>query len=221
MTAKRDGYIPALRFRRLTPLYDPVLKWVMQEDVFKRRLIAQAAIQDGLQVLDLGCGTGTLTLMVKRLHPRAEVTGMDGDVEVLTIAKAKAKLAGLPIAWDHGLANQLPYPDGRFDRVLSSLMLHHLKRDLKRTAFSEVLRVLRPGGEFHIMDFGPPRTPAMRGIASILRHMEETSDNFNGLLPGFLSEVGFYQVAENGYIPTFLGPMTFYRAVKPGTGGEK
>jgi len=134
MTAKPDRYIPALRFHRLTPFYDPVLKWVMQEEVFKRRLIAQAAIRDGHQVLDLGCGTGTLTLLVKRLHPRAEVTGMDGDADVLTIAKAKAQQASLPITWDHGLANQLPYPDGRFDRVLSSLVLHHLTRSAEGVA---------------------------------------------------------------------------------------
>jgi ubiquinone/menaquinone biosynthesis C-methylase UbiE len=221
MSIKSDRYIPALRFRSLTPFYDPVLKWVMKEDVFKRRLIARASIQDGQQVLDLGCGTGTLTLMVKRLHPQAEVTGLDGDPEVLSIAKVKAEKAGLAITWDHGMADKLPYPDKRYDRVLSSLMVHHLTRDRKRSAFAEALRVLKPGGEFHLVDFGPPRTLAMRGIALVLRRMEEASDSFDGLLPGFLSEVGFSQAAETGYIPTLLGPMTFYRAVKPVSGGER
>jgi ubiquinone/menaquinone biosynthesis C-methylase UbiE len=221
MTPNPERYIPALHFRRLTPLYDPVLKWVMKEDTFKRRLIAQAALQDGQQVLDLGCGTGTLTLMIKSIRPKVQVTGLDGDAEVLAIAKAKAERAGLAITWDHGLATKLPYPNESFDRVLSSLMTHHLTRDLKRSAFMEVLRVLKPGGEFHIVDYGPPRTFAMRGIAFVLRRLEEASDNFDGLLPGFLSEAGFYEVAGTGFIPTMLGPMTFYLAVRPGLGGKR
>jgi len=221
MTAKPGRYIPALSFRWLTPLYDPVWKWVMKEYAFKRRLIAQAAVHNGQHILDLGCGTGTLTLMIKSIYPKAEVTGMDGDPEVLAIAKAKAKQAGLAITWDHGLATKLPYPDGSFDRILSSLMTHHLTRDQKRSAFAEVLRVLQPGGEFHIVDFGLPHTLAMRGIALVLKRMEEASDNFAGFLPGYLTQAGFSQVAEIGFLPTMLGQMTFYRAVKPGMGGEK
>jgi ubiquinone/menaquinone biosynthesis C-methylase UbiE len=221
MTPKPERYIPALRFRRLTPLYDPMLKWLMKEDAFKRRLIAQAAMKDGQQVLDLGCGTGTLTLMIKSMYPKADVTGMDGDPEVLAIAKAKAEQAGLAITWDRGMAYKLPYPDGRFDRVLSSLMVHHLTRDQKRSAFAEVLRVLKPGGEFHLVDFGPPRTTILCGIAFWMRRMEEVSDNFDGLLPGFLSEAGFSSMAETGYMPIVFGPLMFYRAVRPGLGGAR
>ena len=80
-------YIPALSFKWLTPLYDPLLKWVMREESFKRRLIQQANIHPKMKVLDLGCGTGTLTLMLKRAHPEAEVTGLDGDPQVLDIAR--------------------------------------------------------------------------------------------------------------------------------------
>ena len=91
-------YIPALRFEWLTPLYDPLLKWVMREETFKRKLIDQAGIQPGMKVLDLGCGTGTLTLMLKRVYPNASVTGMDGDPQVLDIAREKAR--GINIQWD-------------------------------------------------------------------------------------------------------------------------
>jgi ubiquinone/menaquinone biosynthesis C-methylase UbiE len=80
-------YIPALSFSWLTPLYDPLLKWGMREETFKRNLIEQAGIQNGHQALDLGCGTGTLTIMLKQAVPGALVTGLDGDPEVLSIAK--------------------------------------------------------------------------------------------------------------------------------------
>lgn len=215
MATQPARYIPALSFTWLTPFYDPVLKWVMQEDAFKRRLTSQVNIQAGQQVLDLGCGTGTLTLMLKQLHPTAEVVGLDGDQTVLAMARTKAEQAGLPITWDHGLATELPYAAQAFDRVVSSLMLHHLTRAQKKQAFAEVLRVLRPGGEFHIVDFGPPHTFAMRVFARVLRRMEETPDHFDGLLPGLLTQAGFSQVRESGHVGTGLGPLSLYQAVKP------
>jgi SAM-dependent methyltransferase len=77
--SEHNRYIPALSFRWLTPLYDPLLRWGMREKTFKRRLITQANIQPGQRVLDLGCGTGTLTILVKLLYPDANVVGLEGE----------------------------------------------------------------------------------------------------------------------------------------------
>src|SRR5512135_3086434 len=104
-----DKYIPALHYRLLTPLYDPVLKFVMREETFKLRLVERVHLLQGQRVRDLGCGTGTLTVMLKRSAPAAHITGMDGDEKVLAIARAKAGQAGVEIRWDHGLATSLPY----------------------------------------------------------------------------------------------------------------
>lgn len=71
-------YIPALSFRWLTPLYDPLLKWGMREETFKRRLIERMGLQPNQRALDLGCGTGTLTIMLKQYAPEAQIVGMDG-----------------------------------------------------------------------------------------------------------------------------------------------
>jgi len=84
-------YIPALRFEWLSPLDDPLLKWIMREETFKRKLIDQAAIQPGMKLLNLGCGTDTLTLILKRAMPNAIVTGRDGDPQILAIAREKSR----------------------------------------------------------------------------------------------------------------------------------
>ena len=204
-------YIPALSFKWLTPLYDPLLKWVMREETFKRKLIQQANIQPKMNVLDLGCGTGTLTLMLKRAHPEAQVTGLDGDSQVLDIARDKSR--GTNIQWDEGLASSLSYPDSVFDRVVTSLVIHHLITDDKRRAFKEIYRVLKPRGELHILDFGAPPSPFMRFLSRYIR-LEETADNFAGLIPGFIAEAGFGSVIEAEHFVTIFGPLSSWRAVK-------
>ncbi len=215
MAASNDRYIPALSFRWLTPLYDPLLKWGMREETFKRRLIAQARIQPEASVLDLGCGTGTLTILIKQAMPSANVTGLDGDPEVLQIAEKKTAQASLDITWDHALAYALPYPDASFDRVLSSLVIHHLTGENKIKAFREVFRVLRPGGEFHSVDFGPPHGSGTWLMSRLMRNLEETKDNFDGKLPGMLAEAGFSKVTETAHMTTLFGPISLIQAVKP------
>ena len=212
--AKTDKYIPALSFGWLTPLYDPILKWGMREEYFKLKLIQQAKIQPGMRVLDLGCGTGTLTILIKQLHPDAEVVGLDGDRTVLEIARSKAHQVGVDITLDHGMAFQLPYPDSSFDRVLSSLVIHHLTTDDKQRTMREIYRVLRPGGELHIVDFGKPRHVYARLISLIMRRLEQAADNIQGLLPGMIHAAGFDQVHEPAQYRTLFGDLSLYWARK-------
>ncbi|MBW7883022.1 MAG: class I SAM-dependent methyltransferase [Caldilineaceae bacterium] len=207
-------YIPALRFRLLTPLYDPLLKWGLQEERFKQQLIAQAEIGPHMQVLDLGCGTGTLTVLLARAHSQAGLHGLDGDSAVLAIAAAKARHSGVHITWTQGLSHALPYPNNTFQRVTASLMVHHLNRDQKRRTFREVWRVLSPGGELHIADFGPPHSLVTGWMSRIIRRLEETADNLDGLLPFLLAESGFAEIVETGYLTSIVGPLSLYRAVK-------
>ena len=133
-----DKYLPALSYDRLTPLFDPLLRWSMRELELKRRLIVQAQIEPGQRVLDLGCGTATLTILLKQTHPAAAVVGLDGDPKILAIANAKVATAGVDLTLDHGLAYEMPYPDQSFDRVVSSLVIHHLTTENKRRAFKEI-----------------------------------------------------------------------------------
>ncbi len=158
-------------------------------------------------MLDLGCGTGTLTVQMKQFLPLIDLTGLDGDQQVLTIAKEKAKAAGVVINWTHGLAFDLPFETASFDKVISSLMIHHLTAPNKRKAFQEVFRVLKPESEFHLMDFGKPSSFVMRLIAIPISHMEAAGDNIKGLLPGMLRQAGFSTIIETRHFKTIFGEL--------------
>ena len=213
--ATNDKYIPALGHDALTPFYDQFFAATMREQEFKRELVRQINLRPGERILDLGCGTATLLMMLKRAEPAGEVIGLDADEKVLAIARRKIQAADLDIQLDHGMAYQLPYADNSLDHVVSSLVLHHLALENKQRAFREVHRVLRPGGEFHIADFGRPRHLWARLINPIMRGFEETRENFAGRLPALLVEAGFIEVAETQHYGTMFGTVTLLAARKP------
>lgn len=213
-----DRYIPALGHAWLTGLYDPVLRATMREATFKSRLIAQAELRPGHRVLDIGCGTATLTIAIKRSQPEAEVIGLDGDPDVLRRATAKVAAAGLAIALEHGFSDRLPYADASFDRVLTSLLLHHLTAETKRRTLAEIRRVLRPGGQVHIADWGKAQDPVMRGaffLIQLLDGFATTTDNVKGKIPQFLRDAGLADVREAGRLRTIFGTLSLYRGERP------
>ena len=212
-------YVPALGFRALTRLYDPLLRLTLREEEFKGRLIAGARIQAGHSVLDLGCGTGTLALMVKRTQPQAAVTGVDGDSDVLAIARRKVEAAGVDVKFREGLAFQLPFEDSSFDRVLSSLVFHHLTTPDKARSLAEVFRVLQPGGELHIADWGRPQNALMALAALGIRLLdgaETTRANLHGEMPALIENAGFSAVDEGYRGMTVFGTLSLYSGVRAG-----
>lgn len=213
-----ERYVPALGFRWLTPLYDDVVRVTTRERAFKLALLDQAGLVPGQEVLDLACGTGTLTLWAKQRTPGLRLTGLDGDAEVLERARAKALAAGLEIDFDEGLSTALPYPDRRFDRVLSSLFFHHLDRDSKQRSLAQAFRVLKPGGELHIADWGRAASPLMRVAyfaIQLLDGFENTADNVNGLMPDLIQAAGFSAASETRRFSTMWGTLSLYRAIRP------
>lgn len=215
MTNQQIGkFIPALGNDLLTPLYDPLL-WLMREKRFKTDLVEQAQVSSGSRVLDIGCGTGTLAIMTKELHHESEVVGIDADTKILGLARAKAVKAGVNLTLDQGMADQLPYADSSFDRVLSSLFFHHLSTENKRRTLREIFRVLRSEGRLDVVDFGPPRTFYSRLVARLTARSEEVAANVQGLLPEMIREAGFENVAETKQFMTVAGALSFYQGRKP------
>jgi ubiquinone/menaquinone biosynthesis C-methylase UbiE len=209
------NYIPALTWDWLTPVYDFVLRFIMREQVFKQLLVKQINPQPGDKILDLGCGTGTLTLMIHKQQPDADLTGLDGDEQVLKIARQKSHQAGFTkIHWENGMAFNLPYQEESFEIVASCLVIHHLVLPEKRKTFQEVFRILKPEGSFNIADFGIAHNGFMRLISMIMSRFEHTVENFKGQIPLLLEEAGFGNVKETVHLNSIFGPLSLYRAEK-------
>ena len=212
MAQRRRHYIPAAGFDWLLPLYDPLQRWVLREDSIKPLLIHQAKIQPGQRVLDIGCGTASLTVLIKRLHREADVFGLDPDPKALAIACRKSTKAAVDIQFDEGFSNDLPYPGESFDLVFSSFMFHHLTGDEKVRTLREVRRVLAPGGTFHLLDLGRPRSRFGLKIARFVHRGEHARDNIEGRLPSLMSTTGFSHVEQTGHRSTIFGNLSYYRA---------
>lgn len=214
----RSGYVHALRFRALTPFYDLLLRATLREDLFKGRLVAAARLAPGMRVLDVGCGTGTLALMCARACPGAEVVGLDGDPEILAIARRKAAAEGLPVDFELGLAGQFSLPPASFDRVLSSLVLHHIPSAAKPAVMSWIAAVLKPGGELHVADWGRPASLPMAAAFLAVRvfdGFDPTSDNAGGRLPGLMEAAGLAGARETERFSTVFGTLSLFRAERP------
>ena len=212
-------YVPALGYHWLTPCYDAVVGTTTRERRFKQTLIDQAHFEPGHRVLDLACGTGTLAIWIKQHQPQAEVTGVDGDPAILSLATRKAQKANVSVQFDHALSYCLPYPDGHFDRVVSSLFFHHLSWEDKERTAQDVYRVLKPGAEMHVADWGRSRNTLMRAlflVVQLLDGFDNTRDNVSGKLITLFEQAGFVEVSQRKTFSTIYGTMALYSAVKPG-----
>jgi ubiquinone/menaquinone biosynthesis C-methylase UbiE len=213
------AYIPPLRFHFLTRFYDALVRWTTREAVFKEALLAQLGQAPGERLLDIGCGTATLSVALARRFPEARVVGLDADGAALGIARTKAAGARVRLELEQAFADRMPFPSGSFDAAVSSLFFHHLTSDTKQSVLAEILRVLRPGGRLHVADWGRPTNLALRAgflLVQALDGRETTRDSVTGVLPEMMSQAGFLDVRHTRDFATALGTMALYSAAKPG-----
>jgi len=195
------------------PLYDPLVS-LMGASRAREELIKQANIKPNQRVLDLGCGTGTLVLLLKRKYATAEIVGIDPDPKALRRAEKKVRRAGVSVQLDEGFSDELPYDEGTFDRVLSSFMLHHLEEHEREKTLREVLRVLKPAGTFHLLDFAGGEDKAPGRWGRLINSHARLEDNSQQRILQLMKRAGFMnpEKVKDGSMLFGLMPTAYYQA---------
>jgi ubiquinone/menaquinone biosynthesis C-methylase UbiE len=201
------------------PLYDPFVK-LFGGDTARRTLLDQAIVGPGHRVLDIGCGTGTLTTLIKGLYPDVNVVGLDPDPKALARAKRKAERAAVSIRLDQGFSNELPYPDASFNRVFSTFMFHHLQMDEKEKTLCEVRRVLTPGGSLHMLDFAGAEAKGCELLTRYFQSSHRLKDNSEERILTLMNRAGFVSCGKvmEGVMLFRSLRIAYYRASVPISG---
>lgn len=202
-------FLPAAGRDVFLPLYDPITR-LFGLIAALDQLIARAELRASHQILDVGCGTGTLAVRVAVRYPGVRVTAVDPDPKALARATKKAARAGASVQFERGFADALRYNDGSFDRVFSSMMLHHVHGKEKPKALAEMRRVLKPGGRLELMDI---IMHGRRGLlARRLHGGNQLSANVDDRIMTALRDAGFGEVTKTGERQTLFGPIGYYQA---------
>lgn len=133
--------------------YDPITQYALPPgEALVRQGLVDAIQTKPRRILDLGCGTGSTTLMLKQAFPQAEVIGLDLSTYMLVVAEHKANQSGLNIQWRHGNAEQTGFPDASFDLVTAALLFHETPPAASKAILQESFRLLSVGGEMVVLD---------------------------------------------------------------------
>lgn len=192
----KDLFVPAPGGGWLAGVDDPAVAWLTRERAWHASFVEQVDPRIGERVLDLGCRTGTLTILLHRACPAAEVSGLDVDRAVLRMARAKARESRAHVEFWQGRADDPASAPiirpASFDKMTACFLFHHLPPERKRIALAHTVALLRRGGSLHVAERGTMR----------------------GLLPRLMQESGLDAVAEIGRCPTVFGSIRFYRGVR-------
>lgn len=220
MTPPNRTYTPALGLRALTPLYDLAIRAFTREGRWRPSLVRRVAPDPDDCIVDVGCGTGTLTRALKRACTESKVTGVDPDPEVLGKAHARANEAKLHILYVEGFfSDDFVAEYGPYTKVVSSLVLHQVPLAGKREILEVARRALLSGGKIFIADYSLQRTAFMRFLfrytVQRIDGFRDTEPNGQGILPSLMRDAGFHDVEEAEVIATPSGSISIFSGRAP------
>jgi ubiquinone/menaquinone biosynthesis C-methylase UbiE len=174
--------------------YDPITQYVLPPyESWIRQQLIMGVYSEPRRILDLGCGTGSTTVLLKEAFPYAVVTGLDLSPYMLAVAEDKAQRLNLEIKWHHGKAESTQLRSASFDLVTASLLFHETPPKVTQEILAECWRLLAPGGQILILD----------GNQSTLRSLDWLNNVFEepyiqtyaaGNLDDWLGNAGFKDV---------------------------
>jgi len=185
-----------MTYKFLTPYYDYILNIIGFGYGQREKIVRLLGLKNRDRLLDVGCGTGSLLIVAKKLYTEITAVGVDIDEQILKIAKNKIQKENLKIEFIKTSADKLSFDNSSFDVVVSSLVFHHLPLDVKKYTIGEIRRILKKDGRFLLVDFGKTDNLWINifyRIVKFLRIEEATTlkDNVDGKLPVLLKQFGF------------------------------
>ena len=212
------GFTPALGHSALTPLYDLAIRLLTRERRWRYLLIEQIAPGDGQAILDVGCGTGTFAIMLKRRAPGARIVGLDPDPAVLVTAAEKARRAGVEIEWRRGFARDAA-DLGEFDQIVSTLVFHQVPPGEKLAGIRAIFSAVRPGGFVHVADYCRQPDWLMRQLFRIIQAVDgkpNTQANADGAVEGIIHRLSGAPVLPQTIVRTPTGAISLFRVRNAG-----
>lgn len=213
-----SSFTPAAGRFAPTFIYDPLIA-LTRERLWRTIAVAHLAPRPGDVIVDVGCGTGSLAVLIGRVQPQARIIGVDPDTAVLAIAARKADAVGVEVDWRTAMGDDLSAAVSAesVDAVVSSLVLHQCPMPTKQAIIAAMFAALRPGGRLVIADYGHQRSWLMRAAFSIVQLADgktDTQPNADGILPDLLSDANFQDVREADVVSTISGSISIYVASK-------
>lgn len=221
MSMSRDSsgpasFTPAAGYSALTPVYDLAIRLLTRERQWRDALLDQVSPRPGQIILDVGCGTGTLAVLLKRRAPGARIVGLDPDPQVLGLAAEKARRAGVGIEWHQGFAEEAAKL-GQFDHVVSTLVFHQVPPEGKIAGLAAMFEAARPGGALHVADYCRQPGWLMRRLFGIIQALDgriNTQANADGAVERMLATLTGTSVRPEKIVRTPTGAISLFRIDK-------